>query len=119
MQATDSFRLNQDLIKNCNAESDFNAGDIIAAEAENTYKGFKNMIKSFGTLNKRQIDYAKTRQAEWKKLVEQLYNNELSRRTKIIPLNIKLKHKISNGELNKFIADSVITIKALAKKEEL
>lgn len=114
MQVNDSFTLNPDLIESCNAESDFNAGNVIVQEATNSYNGFYNMVKSFGELNKRQAAYVEARQAEWKNLVEQVYTEELTRRAKIIPLNIKLKHTISGGQkLNEFITNTVMELKRL------
>lgn len=115
MQATDSFRLNQDLIKNCNAESDFNVGDVISQEAANTYKGFDNMIKNFGELNKRQADYISKRQAEWKSFIEQFYNEELIRRSKVIPIeiiaNVTLERYLN---ILKFMSDTETEIKRLS-----
>lgn len=116
MQTNDSFTLNPDLIESCNAESDFNTGNVIVQEATNSYNGFYNMVKSFGKLNKRQATYVEAKKAEWKNLVEQVYNEELTRRAKIIPLNIKLKHTIAGGQkLNDFITATVMELKRLAK----
>lgn len=116
IQESGCITLNPDLIKNCNTESDYNTGDVIATEAENTYKGFSNMVKSFGKLNKRQAAYVETRQAKWKNLVEQVYNEELTRRAKIIPLSIKLKHTIAGGQkLNEFITNTVMGLKRLSE----
>lgn len=83
-----AINLNADNIRRCNSQSMYNAGNNIAAEAQSTYEKFFSMFPIKENYTEQQRLYLCERAALWKDLVENAYNEDLSRRSDIVPVNV-------------------------------
>lgn len=80
--------LNEENIRRCNSQSMYNAGNIIAAEAQTTYEKFFAMFPIKDEYTEQQKAYLAERAVSWKSLVEEAYNEDLRRRSDIVPVNV-------------------------------
>lgn len=79
------LNLNQESIQRCNNVSMFDAGNIIARDAQSTYKKFFDAFGTLSELTEDQQSYLEERAAKWKDLVESAYDDGLGRRANYVP----------------------------------
>lgn len=84
------LNLNRETIERANAQSHFNAGDVLAREAESVYsRGIIDMTPDDpDALNERQEAILADRCAQWKTLVEKAYNDIIARRASWVPWTV-------------------------------
>ena len=85
------LNLNQSSINSANNASQFDAGNVLAREAEKVYaEGLEKMQAPFdaGKMTERQREIMTARLDEWKGLVEKAYNDIIARRASWMPWTV-------------------------------
>ena len=83
------LNLNRDSIERANSASQFNAGDVLAREAERVYaEGLEKMALDDAKLNDQQRAILERRRDEWRGLVEKAYNDMIARRASWVPWTV-------------------------------
>jgi len=83
------LNLNQHNIEEANSASQFDAGNVLAREAEKVYaEGLDKMKFDADALNERQRTILSARLDEWKSLVEKAYNDIIARRASWMPWTV-------------------------------
>jgi len=83
------LNLNQNSISAANNASQFDAGNVLAREAEKVYaEGLDKMKFDADALNERQREILAARLDEWKSLVEKAYNDIIARRASWMPWTV-------------------------------
>ena len=76
-------------ISAANDASQFNAGDVLAKEAESVYrKGIEDMFSGFPSPNPQQAEIMADRAASWKELCEKSYNDVIRLRASWFPWTV-------------------------------
>lgn len=130
------LNLNEKLINNCNNNSQFNSGNILAKEALIAYSNFDELFKTEG-LTEKQKEFLEDRKGQYKKLVEDAYNGMLGDRARFVPWNVSgranypvermrkigdsnLKKSIEwNEKINNFIKNTTKMLNGLTPIEEV
>ena len=103
-------------VRQCNNNSHFNAGDVIVADAENTFKLFYNRFGTYFDSNQKQREYDSNfreelndeqkaylleREKKWKELIEAAFNEELSRRADYVPVTVAGPARYDSDKMGK------------------
>ena len=95
------LKLNQDLIRRCNDNSQFNSGSVLEREAIGAFARFDIEFGGAEMLTEEQIAFIKRRYSEFKKLVEEAYNNQLANRAEFVPWNVAGRANYPFEKMNK------------------
>ena len=84
-----ALNLNRDRIADANNASQFNAGDVLAREADSVYRGgLEEMFSGLKDPNPQQEELAERRAASWHDLCEKAYNDIIARRASWMPWTV-------------------------------
>lgn len=95
------LKLNQDLIDRCNNNSQFNSGDALKSDAIKTFARFDLEFQEAEGLTEEQLAFLQRRKADFKNLVEEAYNNQLSNRANFVPWNVAGRANCPSAKMNK------------------
>lgn len=95
------LNLNAELIRSCNNASQFDAGNGIVAAAEQTLAEFDEKFGSLKGLNNRQTAYIANRRMKYIDFVNEVFNEQLSRRSSFVPVNVAGPSKYPSEKMNK------------------
>ncbi|MCE5342777.1 MAG: hypothetical protein LLF96_04200 [Eubacteriales bacterium] len=85
---TPTLALNPDAIRHANDASQFDAGDVLAHEAEQVYTRGLSAFEPRPEWAPEQASYAQRRAADWRDLVQTAYNDLLHRRASWVPVSV-------------------------------
>lgn len=95
------LNLDPELIKRCNSVSQFDAGDVIARDAEATYRQFEKAFGNRAGLTPKQCAYLDGRAASWKELIEAATADHLRRRAAYVPWNVAGPSRYDSKRMDK------------------
>lgn len=97
------LNLNKEFIDRCNSLSMYNAGNNIVNTAQANYKAFFPKFPLNETYTDEQTELIVQRATSYKSLIEEAYNDNLYRRSNIVPVNIAGPSNYPADKMNKLM----------------